>query len=210
MNTDNYVIFKGTKDGISILLKEDADFETLRTQLAKKVEDAAKFFNGGKTSIALKGKTLSEEQELELLNILSEKTNMNISFVNSITGSIGPVSVLLSDELQQLNITKFHHGSLRSGQSINFKGSVVIMGDINPGGLVKAEGNIIILGQLKGIAHAGCAGCTDAYIAALYMAPVQLRIADTITLFPEENKKGAKVPKYAYVEDGQIYVVPLT
>ncbi len=67
-----------------------------------------------------------------------------------------------------------------------------MVGDVNPGAEIKAGGNIIILGQLKGMAHAGCKGMTDAFVSAIYMAPVQLRIADIITRFPEENKKGPK------------------
>ncbi len=50
---------------------------------------------------------------------------------------------------------------------------------------------------------------TDAFVSALYMIPVQLRIADIITRFPEENKKGPKPPEFAYIEEGQIYVMPL-
>ena len=57
-----------------------------------------------------------------------------------------------------------------------------------------------MLGQLKGMAHAGCKGMADAFIAAVYMAPVQLRIADIITRFPEENKKGPKPPEYAFIQ----------
>lgn len=85
-----------------------------------------------------------------------------------------------------------------------------MVGDVNPGAEIKAGGNIIILGQLKGMAHAGCKGMTDAFVSAIYMAPVQLRIADIITRFPEENKKGPKPPEYAFVQDGQIFVMALS
>ena len=50
---------------------------------------------------------------------------------------------------------------------------------------------------------------TDAFVAAVFMAPVQLRIADIITRFPEENKKAPKPAEYAFVQDGQIFVMPL-
>ncbi|NLK37294.1 MAG: septum site-determining protein MinC [Epulopiscium sp.] len=210
MKQDNYVIFKGTKDGIAVQLHPDADFEVIKQQLEKKVEDAAKFFDGVKTSIVLKGRDLTEEQESQLLDIISEKCNMTITFVKSQNTEINQMAALLAQEIQPHNITKFHKGSIRSGQCLEFDGSVVLIGDVNPGGEIKAEGNIIILGQLKGMAHAGCKGMMDAFVTAIYMVPVQLRIADIITRFPEENKKGPKPPEYAYVEDGQIYVMPLS
>ena len=87
---------------------------------------------------------------------------------------------------------------------------MVVVGDVNPGAEIKATGNIIVLGQLKGMAHAGCKGMTDAFVTAVYMAPVQLRIADIITRFPEENKHGPKPPEYAFVKDGQIFVMALS
>jgi septum site-determining protein MinC len=213
MNQENYVMFKGTKNGINILLQQDIPFSELKVLFEKKVIESAKFFEGVKTSIAFQGRTLSQEEETSLLDIITEHTTMNITFIRDgkkedNTQTI-PEGVTLPDDMQQHYITKYHKGSIRSGQCLTFDGSVVVIGDVNPGGEIKASGNIIILGQLKGIAHAGCNGMTDAFVSALYMIPVQLRIADIITRFPEENKKGPKPPEFAYIEEGQIYVMPL-
>ena len=213
MNQENYVMFKGTKNGINILLQQDIPFSELKVLFEKKVIESAKFFEGVKTSIAFQGRTLSQEEETSLLDIITEHTTMNITFIRDgkkedNTQTI-PEGVTLPDDMKQYYITKYHKGSIRSGQCLTFDGSVVVIGDVNPGGEIKASGNIIILGQLKGIAHAGCNGMTDAFVSALYMIPVQLRIADIITRFPEENKKGPKPPEFAYIEEGQIYVMPL-
>ena len=213
MNQENYVMFKETKNGINILLQQDIPFSELKKKKKKKVIESAKFFEGVKTSIAFQGRTLSQEEETSLLEIITEHTTMNITFIKNkkkedTTQKI-PEGVTLPDDMQQHYITKYHKGSIRSGQCLTFDGSVVVIGDVNPGGEIKASGNIIILGQLKGIAHAGCNGMTDAFVSALYMIPVQLRIADIITRFPEENKKGPKPPEFAYIEEGQIYVMPL-
>ena len=213
MNQENYVMFKGTKNGINILLQQDIPFSELKELFEKKVIESAKFFEGVKTSIAFQGRTLSQEEETSLLEIITEHTTMNITFIRDAkkedTTQKIPEGVTLPDYMQQHYITKYHKGSIRSGQCLTFDGSVVVIGDVNPGGEIKASGNIIILGQLKGIAHAGCNGMTDAFVSALYMIPVQLRIADIITRFPEENKKGPKPPEFAYIEEGQIYVMPL-
>ena len=188
MYNENYVIFKGTKDGVTVIFDPEVSFETLCTQLEKKVAEAGKFFDNVKTSLAFKGRVFTEEEEETLLKIIAKHTTMEIPF----------------------NLAKFHKGSLRNGQKIEFEGSVIVVGDVNPGAEIKAGGNIIVLGQLKGMAHAGCKGMTDAFVSAIYMAPVQLRIADIITRFPEENKKGPKPPEYAFVQDGQIFVMALS
>lgn len=209
MNHENYVMFKGTKDGVTVLFDADAPFEELCRQLEKKVEEAGKFFDNVKTSLAFKGRTFSAEEEDTLFQIINAHTSMEITFLKTENNELKQISDLLEKEMAPYNLTKFHKGSLRNGQKIEFDGSLVIVGDVNPGAEIKATGNIIVLGQLKGMAHAGCKGMTDAFIAAVYMAPVQLRIADIITRFPEENKKGPKPPEYAFIQQGQIFVMAL-
>src|SRR5690625_6864593 len=59
--------------------------------------------------------------------------------------------------------------TVRSGQELEIKGDLLLIGDVNPGGTVKATGNVFIMGNLKGIAHAGYNGNTNAVIAASYM-----------------------------------------
>ncbi|AMJ39724.1 septum site-determining protein MinC [Anaerotignum propionicum] len=210
MNLENYVIFKGTKDGVTVLFHDDAPFEVLCEQLDKKVQEAGKFFDNVKTSLAFKGRTFSDEEEQQLLRIITEHTTMEITFLKTENNELLHLTNLLEKEMSPHNLTKFHKGSLRNGQRIDFDGSVVIIGDVNPGAELKATGNIIVLGQLKGMAHAGCQGMSDAFIAAVYMAPVQLRIGDIITRFPDENKRGIKSPEYAFVQEGQIFVMALS
>ncbi|MFV0313710.1 MAG: septum site-determining protein MinC [Anaerotignum sp.] len=210
MNIENHVVFKGTKDGVTVLFQEDAPFDLLCQQLETKVQEAGKFFDNVKTALAFKGRTFSEEEEAQLLEIISKHTTMEITFLKTENNELLQITTLLEKQIEPHNLTKFHKGSLRNGQRIDFDGSVVVIGDINPGAEIKATGNIVVLGQLKGMAHAGCNGMTDAFVAALYMAPVQLRIADLITRFPEENKRGNKPAEYAFVQENQIFVMPLS
>lgn len=76
------------------------------------------------------------------------------------------------------NRTEVIHRNLRSGQIVEFPGDVVVIGDVNPGAEVRAAGNVIVLGELRGIAWAGYPGNKDAVIVALKMKPQQLRIAN--------------------------------
>ena len=49
-------------------------------------------------------------------------------------------------------------GIVRSGQVVKAEGDLVVIGDVNPNGRVVAAGSIYVLGRLKGIAHAGANG----------------------------------------------------
>jgi len=86
----------------------------------------------------------------------------------------------------------------------------VVLGDANPGSEIIASGNIIVMGALKGLVHAGCTGDVYSYVCALRLAPTQLRICDIITYIPEEKKnKNKNTPSYAYIQEGVIYIAPL-
>ncbi|MEH2283704.1 MAG: septum site-determining protein MinC [Nostoc sp.] len=76
--------------------------------------------------------------------------------------------------------------TVRSGVEIRHPGTVILLGDLNPGGIVVADGDIIIWGRLRGIAHAGAGGNRECLIMALQMEPTQLRIADAVARAPEK------------------------
>ncbi|MFN8658710.1 MAG: septum site-determining protein MinC [Candidatus Obscuribacterales bacterium] len=100
------------------------------------------------------------------------------------------------------------HQTLRSGQTVNHKGNLVIVGDVNNGAEVIAEGDILVWGALRGIAHAGSSGNEQAEIRALKLAPLQLRIAQCIARAPDRKnyKTSTPGPEMARIVDGQIRI----
>ena len=118
MYNENYVIFKGTKDGVTVIFDPEVSFETLCTQLEKKVAEAGKFFDNVKTSLAFKGRVFTEEEEETLLKIIAKHTTMEITFVKTENNEIKRLSDLLEKELAPFNLAKFHKGSLRNGQNL--------------------------------------------------------------------------------------------
>ena len=87
---------------------------------------------------------------------------------------------------------------------------VIVLGDVNNGALVKAKGNIIILGNLAGTVHAGSDGNDDCFIIALKMNPVQLRIGKAIASSDENNHNMQIKPEIAYQDDGVVYLDELS
>ena len=97
--------------------------------------------------------------------------------------------------------TKFHRGSLRSGQKIESEGSIVIIGDVNSGAEVIASDHIIVLGSLRGLAHAGAKGNTQAIIAAGLIDTVQIRIANIVKEIDRDEEPMHKQSYVSVVED---------
>jgi septum site-determining protein MinC len=100
-------------------------------------------------------------------------------------------------------------GTLRSGQRVETPFSLIIMGDVNPGADIIAGGDIIILGSLRGTAHAAAYDDEgdDKVIFALKMQPMQLRIG---TVISRGSSEGGKVPEIARIENKRIVVESFT
>ena len=107
-----------------------------------------------------------------------------------------------------LSKTHFHQGTVRSGEYLDCPGDLLILGDVNPGAKVSAEGNIIIWGRLLGIAHAGSKGNSQATISALQLRPVQLRIAKKIARGPKEKPQPG-ISEQAKIDSEEIVISPL-
>ena len=115
---------------------------------------------------------------------------------------------------------QFYRGTLRSGQVITSESSVTIIGDVNPGAKIIAQGNIVILGALKGNVHAGCTGDRSCFVFALDMQPIQIQIGDLIAKSPDKPEpkrrtlRRSKTPEVeaqiAIARDGNIYIEPIT
>ncbi len=88
--------------------------------------------------------------------------------------------------------------TVRSGVEIRHPGTIVILGDLNPGGKVIAAGDILVWGRLRGIAHAGAQGNHQCRITALHMEFTQLRIADTVARAPKLRPKSL-APELAFM-----------
>jgi septum site-determining protein MinC len=115
------------------------------------------------------------------------------------TSDIQPTPSALADALY-LQMT------VRSGVEIRHPGTVIILGDINPSGIVIADGDILIWGRLRGVAHAGAAGNRESLIMALQMEPTQLRIADAVARAPEKTLTNF-FPEVAHITPEGIRIV---
>lgn len=100
-----------------------------------------------------------------------------------------------------------HRGTLRSGDHLQADGTVLLLGDVNPGARISAGGHVLVWGRLRGIAHAGCTGNGDARIVALQLRPLQLRIATAVARGPE-GLPPAGLAEEARIVDGAIQIDP--
>ncbi|HMX45240.1 MAG TPA: septum site-determining protein MinC [Candidatus Obscuribacter sp.] len=111
--------------------------------------------------------------------------------------------------IQKLPQVLYVKQTLRSGQTVSHKGDLVIVGDVNPGAEIMAEGDITVWGSLRGIAHAGIGGNTEAEIRALNLQPIQIRIAHAIARSPDRKRityANGTGPETARIFEGKIRI----
>ncbi|MCH5268136.1 MAG: septum site-determining protein MinC [Lachnospiraceae bacterium] len=207
------VTIKGTKSGIILVLNEKADFVVLKEAVAKKFKESADFLGEAAKAITFQGKELTDEEQMELVDIIHENCKLSIVCIMEEDATLeNAFKSTLERKKEEMDYStgQFFKGNLRSGQVLDVETSIIIMGDVNAGAKVISKGNVIILGNLKGNVYAGSAGNTDAFVVALDMDPMQIRIADTIARSSDKKvKKKVKETKIAFWEDGNIYIEPL-
>ena len=191
----NYVSINLRKDEIVIKLDENAEQGQIIAVLRKKLPELRKLYRDEKTPIRVTGKVLKNKEIDQIQAIIKEKLDVEIDF--DMPKSLGLSSIKKAfDKEIAISETKFHRGSLRSGQKMEVEGSLVILGDVNSGAEVMASDNLVVLGALRGLAHAGAKGNKQAIIAAGLFDAVQVRIANIVK---EINRDEEPLHKQAYI-----------
>ncbi len=217
---DTSVVIKGNKNGIMVVLDKDIEFSLLKELLAQKFADSAKFLGCVKTAISFEGRELTQEQEIELLEVIKENSNLEVVCVlgrdeQQNAAYINAVNETLMERAG--NTAKFYKMNIRSGMTLEKENGIILIGDVNPSGTVISNGSIIILGALRGHAYAGASGNKDAFVFALDMNPQQIRIAEIIARAPDTPDKSStkdlrdiKEARIAYLEEDNIYIEPVS
>lgn len=207
MNETNSLIqIKGLRDGLLVSL-DDAPWDEQRTAFLTQVDSQPAFFKGARLALDVASQVLHVNDLVDLRDQLSDRGISLWAVISEspttektaqLLGLATRVSKPRPEEARQFSVKDlgdetalFLERTLRSGTRIEFPGHVVVLGDVNPGAEIIAEGNVIIWGRLRGMVHAGAKGNKAAVICALDLSPTQLRIAEEVSasLKPQENPR---------------------
>lgn len=167
------------KDEIVVRISEGAEHKEVVECLNKKMPALKKLYKTEKTPIFVMGKVLKNKEINEIKKIIQDNIDVEVNFDSPKVLGLHGIKKVFEKDIENSE-TKFHKGSLRSGQKIEFEGSLVILGDVNAGAEVIAGENIVVLGELRGLAHAGAKGNIKAIIASNEIDCPQIRIANIV------------------------------
>lgn len=213
---------KGVRDGLLVSLPEGA-WENVRADLLATIDERGDFFRGARLVLQVDDRPLGAAELGSLRDSLAEREAALWAVLSSLPSTRAAAADLgLQTTLAEASTPEdedevespesdwaqavFLQRTLRSGQSVRHPGHVVVLGDVNPGAEIIAGGHVLVWGRVRGVVHAGAGGDTSATVAALDLAPTQLRIAGHIAVSPK--RRGEVRPEVALIRDGHLVAEP--
>lgn len=211
----SHVEFKGTKEGIILQMKDSSNIEDIIDSIKGKLDASINFFKGAEI-IAVEGKILELNEKRLIKNIVEKAYGLEVLSLETLKKEVSDPEIEISEETETDTInqaiecmksdSQFVHGTMRSGKRVEHDGNIIVIGDVNPGAEVIAGKNVVIMGTLRGIAHAGKDGDEEAFVAALNFQAVQVRIGTKISRAPDDSGDMPNEPEIAYVKNDMIVI----
>lgn len=209
-----YVLIKHNRYGMELVLDSKIPFEDLLEAITERFQTSGDFFKDRKMALSFKGRSLSDKEMMCIVDTIMEHSSIQIIGITDHDSETEQKmkrqveqnsSFLQQSDSAALNQgqgfegfqnrfdienqynAEFYRGNLRSGQVLECSANVTLVGDVNPGAKIISSGNIVVLGALKGNAHAGVGGNDNCFIFALDMNPIQLQIGQYYAKSPDKE-----------------------
>ncbi len=189
------------KEEITLKINQKAEEKEIEECLKAKITELKKLYQNEKTPIFVTGKVLKNKEMDKIKQIVKKDIEVEVEFDSPKVLGLHGIKKAFVEEIKSSE-TKFHKGSLRSGMKLEYEGSIVVLGDVNAGAEVIAGENIVVLGILRGMAHAGAKGNKKAMIASAKIESPQIRIANIVKELEKSEEEARK--NYAYVQENKI------
>ena len=192
-------------DKLIIKLNEKCEQKELIQAIKKRLPQLKKLYQEDKTPILVTGKVLKNREMDEIEKILKDILKVEVEFESSKLLGLHGIKKTFNREIENSETT-FHRGSVRSGNKLEFEGSIVVLADVNAGAEVIAGENIVVVGILRGLAHAGAKGNKNAIISAASIESRQLRIANIVKEVENDEILGG-IKTYAYLNESDRMII---
>ena len=209
---------KADRSGLTLVPDPAASFDAIMAFMDERLKQSREFFHKTDMVLDLRTRPMRTDEILALYDKLYEKAQVKV------------VEVRLSDDLSfsvegDVRKSRFKarpagpepencvpvivRNTCRSGVRIVSPSDCVVLGDVNPGAEIIAEGDVVVFGALRGLAHAGAGGERTARIWALSIQPNQIRIADLVAVPPRGVKTSPNRFDVAEIQNEVIQVITL-
>lgn len=142
---------------------------------------------------------LPNEMQYELKRLIKQRSNWDVKFRSNVLSQKDAIkwhkSTTLNVEFQTIS----------GGEIIEVEGDILLIGDIEPGGYLRASGSIFIVGNIEGVVNAGYKGDKDAVIVGIFSSRSELKIdKSSYSINHLIDDKSSYTPRVYYLNDRQM------
>lgn len=197
---NSIVALRAYRDGLHLIIRPHLSITEVEAAIQQEMSRMNRSLIGASVQIDLKCPILKEEEIEHLKSKLQETYNLTVRSIESFDEqpappiAAAPTTHIISQiadvpDSRDNEPSRIVPHTIRSGQTEDFpQGSLIIYGDVNSGSEVRAGGDIVVLGALRGNAHAGMNGRLSAVVIAMELIPVQLQIGNFVNHRPIGQK----------------------
>ncbi len=218
----NVVRIKNTSGGMTVYLNADLNFNDLLCEIEKKFSEGAKFFGNAQTVLALEGRELTDEEEAQIVEVISQNTQLDIVYLRgkepeeiSVEEEPEPVMeepVPVPEECKEERGI-FYKRTIEAGEVIKADKDVYIFGNVSEGATIISTNSVYVLGGIYGEVYAGVDNGNDYVIAAMDFSPEKIGIGSLeyrCKKVSRWKKKTTFESQIAYVKDKKILTEQIT
>jgi septum site-determining protein MinC len=222
------VSIRGKSDGLVLRIGSDVPWAAVLRDLSDQLNqvDSRAFFQGALLHLDAGGRRIAADEIDELVALLAQyeiklaSVIDDSSMMQAYLGARDAIPPVERAQLESLatwrnrNVTSpnqsavFVRHSLRSGEVFRHTDSLIILGNVPNAAEVVTNGDILVFGRLRGVAHAGASGNENAVVGALLLTPTQLRISHHVMGHFNSLAQSANIGELALVSDGRIVIEP--
>lgn len=222
MESDNAtpLQIKANRDGLLLVPHPLASFQSIMDYVDNRLKSSRDFFTRSQMTLDLRGRPLASDEIAALYRLLLNEAKvqlMEVVLTEEVTLTLEP-RMVAPPRQRAVEPEAYAFGedaavivrtTCRSGMRIESPADCVVLGDVNPGAEILAVGDVIVFGNLRGIAHAGALGDRTARIWALSIEPSQIRIADLVAVPAKGDQRLAKRYEIAEIQSNRIEVITM-
>lgn len=202
----NGISFNLRRRQILIRVEEEVDARIVAFTLKKRMGELKKIYKDLEPKIFIVGKSFSLREREEIKKVFAKHFSAEVKFDGAKMLGLYGIRKPFNREIASSD-TKFVRTSLRSGQKAEYEGSVVVLGDVNCGAEVIAGENVVVLGCIRGMVHAGAKGNKEAIITAGSIEATQIRISNIVKECEREDFEDSLIKTNAYIDNKDEIVI---
>ena len=190
---------KCTKYVLTLVMDPSVPFETVLADVSDRFRRSARFFQGASMALEFAGRELTAAQQKSVVSAITSGCRMDITCIieenpekeeaqySAISAALLESRAAQEDGLTvtgpvretdlPLEVADVVRGNVRSGQRVTSGRSILLLGDVEPGGEVASEGSVFVAGCAMGSLRAGISGRQDVFAAALILKPSSLEVS---------------------------------